>query len=108
LYLGSSTAGINDRLKQHDEWVADEYDDIKIRLGFIREFESWKDNRDPNDCKKLPKEVVEHVKALLIYANQPAYNDRNKSSAERAKGIRIFNSGKSGHLLPEVSHKYHF
>ena len=108
LYIGSSTAGIKERLRQHDEWVADEYDDIKIRLGCIRNFESWKDGQDPNDYTKLPKKIVEHIEALLIYANQPAYNDRNKSSAERAKRIRVFNSEKSGHLLPEVSHKYYF
>ncbi len=75
---------------------------MTVRYGSIREFGGWK-NKKPY---LVEVSVVKKVEALLIYANQPAYNSRNKADAEIAKGIRIFNSGKLGHLLPEVSYRY--
>jgi hypothetical protein len=46
------------------------------------------------------------VEALLIAAHQPAYNSQNKAKVEKAAGMRVFNTGRSGSLLPEVSYRY--
>jgi hypothetical protein len=46
--------------------------------------------------------LVEQVEALLIYAHQPAYNSMSKGSVTVAKGLRILNTGRLGHLLPEI------
>jgi hypothetical protein len=52
------------------------------------------------------KETI-YVEALLIYAYQPAYNTKSKHNpSNQAKGLRIFNTGNVGYLLPEVSYRY--
>jgi hypothetical protein len=50
--------------------------------------------------------LVDRVEALLIYAHQPAYNVMSKSSVDIAKGLTILNTGRLGHLLPEISYLY--
>jgi hypothetical protein len=102
LYIGRTERTPFKRILEHEEWIQDEYDKMTVRYGSIREFGGWK-NKKPY---LVEASFVKKVEALLIYANQPAYNSRNKTDAEIAKGIRIFNSGKLGHLLPEVSYKY--
>ncbi len=106
LYIGSSGRSLKDRLREHEEWLEDEYDKVSLRFGSIGEFKSWKDWDTNQNYPKANENLVRKVEALLIYAHQPSYNDRNKSIAERAKGIRIFNSGRSGQLFPEVSYRY--
>ena len=107
LYIGSSHRDIKRRLRTHEkEWVNEEWGDMRIRLGSIREFKTWKVQETKKGWAKPSKAVIEAIEALLIYSNQPAYNDRNKSDAEVAQGIRIFNTGRLGSISPEISHRY--
>jgi len=107
LYIGRTGRTPFKRILEHEEWIQDEYDKMTVRYGSIREFDGWKnwENRK-KPYRPTEDSVVDKVEALLIYANQPAYNSRNKADATIAEGIRIFNSGKLGHLLPEISYKY--
>jgi hypothetical protein len=107
LYIGRTGRTPFKRILEHEHWIQDEYDRMTVRYGSIRKFGGWKNWENRNTPYPAPEHsIVEAIEALLIYANQPAYNSRNKTDAERAKGIRIFNSGKLGHLLPEVSYNY--
>lgn len=106
LYIGSSHTSVKTRLKEHEWWLDEEWEDTQVRLGSIREFTTWRSQEVKKRWPKPGKMTVEAIEALLIYANQPVYNDRNKSDAKKAKGIRIFNNGRLGQILPEVSHKY--
>lgn len=105
LYIGMTSDGIK-RLDQHNKWVQDEYDNVEFRIGSLGEFVSWEYWDSESDYPKADDDIVKQVEALLIFAQQTAYNTKNKEDAEIAKGLRIFNSGKSGKLLPEVSYKY--
>jgi hypothetical protein len=106
LYLGASHRDIKRRLKTHEkEWIHEEWGDIRIRLGSVREFKTWNAQNAKKGWIKHNRAVIEPIEGLLIYANQPAYNERNKSDAAGAQGIRIFNTGKLGSILPEISHK---
>ena len=67
----------------------------------------WKEWKEPGDYAKASDNLVKKIEALLIYANQPTYNSMNKSDAANSKGLRIFNTGKAGQLLPEISYMYH-
>jgi hypothetical protein len=107
LYIGRTGRTALERILEHEEWIQDEYDKMTVRYGSIGEFDGWKNWEKKKRPYASPLgSIVEAIEALLIYANQPAYNSRNKANAEIAKGVRIFNSGKLGHLLPEVSYKY--
>jgi hypothetical protein len=106
LYIGSTLRTPFERLREHEEWLEDEYDKVSLRFGSVGEFTNWKDWDSDEDYKKANGELVERIEALLIYAHQPAYNQASKSQAMRANGIRIFNSGRLGQLFPEVSYKY--
>jgi hypothetical protein len=107
LYIGQTSKGIKTRLGQHDEWIADEYDEMRVRLGSIGKFSSWDSfgktkTPFPNPCTK----IVEKMERLLIFACQPAYNLANKNDARDAEEIRIFNTGRSGPIFPEISSWY--
>lgn len=107
LYIGQTSKGIKTRLGQHDEWIADEYDEIKVRLGSIAKFSSW----DSFEKSKKPfpnpgRMIIEKIEKLLIFACQPAYNVANKNDARDAEEIRIFNTGRSGPIFPEISSWY--
>ncbi len=107
LYIGRTQRTPFKRILEHEGWIQDEYDKMTVRYGSIREFDGWKNwESRKKPYRAVGDRIIDKVEALLIYANQPAYNSRNKADAAIAKGIRIFNSGKLGHLLPEVSHKY--
>ncbi len=109
LYIGRTKKAPLRRILEHEEWIQEEYDKMTVRYGSIRKYGGWRGSK--NRQQPYPPEhglIVEKIEALLIYANQPAYNSRNKEDAASAKGIRIFNSGKLGHLLPEVSYEYFF
>ena len=114
LYIGSSVGkgserDINTRLKEHSEWIEWEPDKVKIYLGSLGRFSNWKDWEEDEEetYGRADLKLVEMVEALLIYANQPCYNSRNKVSANQARNIRIFNTGRYGQLLPEVSYWYY-
>jgi len=106
LYIGSSSRGVEKRLKDHEEWVEDEYETVHVRLGSVDKFSTWEEWDEDGDYDKADAKLVEQIEALLIYSHAPAYNERNIGQIPRAEGIRIFNSGHLGHLLPEVSYKY--
>jgi hypothetical protein len=108
LYIGSTLRTPFKRLREHEEWIEDEYDKMTFRFGSISEFTTarWEEQEKRRPYPRPKDSVIEAVEALLIYANQPAYNSRNKADAKNAAGIRIFNTGRIGHLLPEVSYKY--
>jgi len=106
LYIGSSVRGLKERLREHEEWLEDEYDKVTLRFGSVGEFTNWKDWDTDDSYTKAKEDLVQRIEALLIYTHQPPYNQINKSQAMKSKGIRIFNSGRSGQLFPEVSYKY--
>jgi hypothetical protein len=107
LYIGQTNHGIKTRLGQHDEWIADEYDEMRVRLGSIAEFSSWgffEKSKKPFPSPDM--KITERIEKLLIFACQPAYNVANKSDAKKAKKIRVFNTGHSGPIFPEISSWY--
>ena len=107
LYIGQTSKGIKTRLGQHDEWIADEYDEMKVRLASITKFTSWKSFEKSEKPFSSPgKKIVESVEKLLIFACQPAYNVANKNDAKEAEEIRIFNTGRCGPIFPEISSWY--
>ena len=107
LYIGKTERDVGVRLSEHGYWTEYECDRINIRVASIGEIESWKDWEEGERYERAPDSDVEGVEALLIYAHQPAYNTRNKESLEKARNIRIFNTGHFGSLLPELSHRYY-
>lgn len=124
LYIGCTEKTVKTRLSDHEAWAEDEYDVINARLGSIGEFESWEQWLELYDeHKKLnavdkthplpfhkktpePIEIISKIEKLLIFASAPAYNGSNKTQATSAKDIRVFNTGKLGSLMPEISSKY--
>jgi hypothetical protein len=108
LYIGK-TEEIRTRFAAHEEWVEEEYDAVTIRVASMGEIFSWEGwdvgNQYPRD--KITSEDISGVEALLIFSHHPGYNQRSKYSMDSAKNIRIFNTGKIGKLLPEVSYRYH-
>jgi hypothetical protein len=107
LYIGRTDVGMSNRLSYHDEWVDDEPDPVSVRVASIGEFTDWKTWEKLSHYPKANPEIVTKVEALLIFAHQPAYNTMGKSSLPQRKGIRIFNTGKCGLLLPELSYLYY-
>ena len=106
LYIGLTSRDMKERLREHKEWINDEYDKVTIRFGSLGEFTTWRDWDTDESYVKPDSNAVERIEALLIYAHYPVYNERNKSQAEKARGIRIFNSGRLGQLFPEISYRY--
>ena len=106
LYIGM-TEDIQTRMAAHEWWVDYEYDPVIVRVASMGEISSWKDWDNSDQYSKANPEDVSKVEALLIYSHHPVYNQRSKSSIGCAKNIRIFNTGKIGKLLPEVSYRYH-
>lgn len=106
LYLGKTSAGIRSRLRSHERWVADEYDSIRVRLASVGRFRGWADWEDGELYPRAPVKVVNGVETLLIHAHQPAYNSQSLGSLKQARGMRVLNTGRIGHLLPEVSYLY--
>jgi len=105
LYIAMTSKGVKKRLKEHAGWISEEYDKVRIRIGSLGKFTSWRDWRK-GDYEEAENSLVEKIEALLIYAHQIVYNKANKEQAENAKGIRIFNSGFLGQLFPEISYRY--
>ena len=107
LYIGRTERNVGVRLSEHAYWIEDECDQINIRVASIGEIESWKGWEEEERYKRAKDADIEAVEALLIYAHQPTYNTKNKEGLEKARGIRVFNTGKFGSLLPEISHRYY-
>jgi hypothetical protein len=109
LYIGLTSRIIGQRLKEHTWWVKELHDQVTVRLGSLDKFTTWEDwERNDDAYDKAPTELVKKIEALLIYAHKPAYNTHSKKSIDIAEGIRIFNTGNYGQLLPEVSYTYYW
>jgi len=106
LYIGM-TKWINNRMRIHKEWLEEEYDVPLIRIASMGEIGSWDGWDEFPRYEKADLNDIKSVEALLIYAHQPIYNRLNKDTVASGKGLRIFNTGKIGSLLPEVSYRYH-
>lgn len=112
LYIGRTEVDLKSRLVSHLPWIKDEFDEMKIKVASVREFSDitdWWNTWDiENPYGPANAELVKDVETLLIYAHQPAYNTQGKNSLNLSKGhVRIFNTGKLGLLLPEVSSTYY-
>jgi hypothetical protein len=106
LYVGQSRSNVRRRLTQHAAWIRDEADTVQVRVASIGRFRSWDEWKSDTPYQRADQATVDAVEALLIAAHQPAYNSQNKAQIGRSAGIRVFNTGRSGSLLPEVSHRY--
>jgi hypothetical protein len=106
LYIGK-TRNIRNRIATHAGWVEGEYEEVSIRLASMGRIRSWNKWDDFDRYPKAHDRDVSGAETLLINAHQPAYNQTSKDSMRSARGIRIFNTGRSGSLLPEVSYRYH-
>lgn len=115
LYIGMTRVGLGSRLASHALWVKEEYDIVTIRAASIGTFStiddwwsSWESNPDRPYKKKAAPALVTDVESLLIYAHTPAYNSQGKSflGLTGDRHVRIFNTGKPGNLLPELSAAY--
>lgn len=107
LYIGMTERGVGIRLFEHSDWIEYEPEQINIRVASMGEIESWEGWEEEDRYERAKRADVEAAEALLIYAHQPAYNTRNKESLEKARGVRVFNTGKYGSLLPEISYRYY-
>ncbi len=108
LYLGKTDCSVKNRCSIHEEWVADEYDTVTIRVASVGPFQGWA-TWDPkkNPSPAPDRKIVEGVESLLLYAFQPTYNGKDKQRLrDEAKGMRIFNTGRVGRFLPELSYLY--
>jgi len=106
LYIGK-TSKVRNRMVAHAGWIEDEYDEVSIRVASLGRITSWKKWNEFERYRKARSRTVTGVEALLINAHQPAYNQTSKDSLGSAKGFRVFNTGRIGSLLPEVSFRYH-
>jgi len=111
LYLGKTTRGPQ-RLIEHMSWIDDEVDECFIRaasIGLWGEPEKWDwgewygDDQEDGTYPRLEDDDLLLIESLLILANQPVYNSSSKNHVSGAKHIRVFNTGRRGDLLPEVS-----
>jgi len=106
LYIGHTERAGGKRLDEHDWWVDDESDECFFKLASIGRFSNW-ETRKKNPKYSPPRsEIIKRIESLLIYAHQPAYNSQGKQELVEFHNIRIFNSGQSAPLLPEVSYRY--
>ncbi|MGE0357197.1 MAG: hypothetical protein AB7P08_09805 [Burkholderiales bacterium] len=107
VYIGKTEQGVKARLDQHEHWTSQEADSVQVYAASIGEFVSWTEAEAKKDYPPPPAADIEAIESLLIFAHQPAYNLMSKQNAERARNYRVFNTGKFGSLLPEVSGLYY-
>jgi hypothetical protein len=112
LYLGMTESTVADRLCGHS-WIGGEYDPVTIKVasigvhaGIDEWWQAWDKTPDDHIYPRAPVDVIRAVETLLIYAHQPAYNTQGKGNLPHQKLFRVFNTGRCGELLPEVSHAY--
>jgi len=104
LYLGMTEQGIRDRMAQHKAWLQDESDPPMVYAAAISEMSCWADIAQKEDYPPPPRDVIEEIESLLIYAHQLAYNLKSKKGGNRhRRDLLVFNTGKRSGLYPEVS-----
>src|SRR5438093_5374193 len=97
LYIGMTETTVAQRLSEHEDWVEDELDAMRIKVASIREYRTWDEwDREWEQLKvgqRYPRAnpgTVKGVEALVIYSNQPAFNSAGKSDlSEAAKDLRL-------------------
>ena len=107
LYIGRTKRFAGERLEEHKRWVEDESGGVTFRVGKIKQFDSWESQEATGSLTPSKWKLVKAIETLLIYAHQPAYNSRGLQEPSEFHRIRVFNSGKFGNLLPEVSYRYY-
>ena len=111
IYIGRSIDPPR-RLSEHERWAALEPDELEVRLASVGEFETW-EAWNEDERPRYPQasiEVVSFVEHLLIYSHQSPYNAKCLKTCPLLSDshARVFNTGRSGPLLPEVStRRYH-
>ena len=106
LYIGK-TKKVRNRMVTHARWIEEEYDEVSIRVASLGEIRNWNNWSKYEQYPPADSRSVTGVEALLINAHQPAYNQTSKESFHSAKGLRVFNTGHIGSLMPEISYRYH-
>ena len=106
LYIGRTRRAGGKRLDEHDWWVEDESDEVFFKLASIGKFTNWEVRGKRPKYSPPSSEIIKRIESLLIYAHQPAYNSQNKQDLTAFYNIRVFNSGQSAPLLPELSYRY--
>ena len=81
---------------------------VKVYVASVGKFESWEKAGHYEIYEALGSNTIKKVESILIFAHQPVYNIRSKKNAEDAKKIRVFNTGRLGSLMPEISGLYYF
>jgi hypothetical protein len=89
LYIGFTTRGLNERLSEHKWWVSDSSDRVSVRYGSVGKFTTWPEWKNTSRPSRADNDTVEKIEALLIYANQPAFNTANKKSVGKAIGHQL-------------------
>jgi hypothetical protein len=107
LYIGRTASFGGKRLNDHNWWVEEESEHVRLYLGSIGEFENWQiwDSIEKYGDQEL--NLVKAIEKLLIHAHQPAYNSSELVELKKFYNIRVFNSGKYATLLPECSYRYY-
>lgn len=104
LYIGMTEQDVTERLRQHDYWMDEErFGESDIYLASIGGFENWVESEKIAIFDPPEREIIGKVESLLIYAHQPVYNTKNRTTAKNSRNIRIFNTGCYGALMPEIS-----
>jgi hypothetical protein len=103
---------IGTQLTGHVGWIKDEFDTMTLKVatvGLFQSVEAWSMTWNPERrYEQADASLVRDVEALLIYALLPAYNTQGKDSLVLEGGpLRIFNTGKLGLILPELSSIYY-
>jgi len=106
LYIGRTQGGVIKCLGHHNWPIKDDCDEIKIRVASVGKFRNWETWKGRDPYPKATLKLVKKIEALLAYSNRPAQSSYNSQQLQAAEGLRLFNTGKFGQLLPEVSHKY--
>ena len=107
VYIGRTEQALPSRVRQHAHWMLLEADPIVIYTATVGPFTTWEAAEKTVEYPPMQNDDIAAVEALLILAHQPAYNTSSKISAESARHYRVFNSGRFGSLLPEVSGLYY-
>ena len=105
-YVGKAVKqSMQKRVTQHDWWANQVY------VASVYKFIDWNKSNDEwsysgaivgeeNDV------VISKIEDLLIFSMAPAYNQRNKNTANNSKLVRIFNTGNHNQLPGEISGFY--
>ena len=105
VYIGKATGRVPARLKKHSSWLEGD-----VYVGTAYKFENWQISEgttfEDKDRVILEDATIQLIEKLMIFSLQPAYNRSNKSTANGASSIRIFNTGRLGDLPTEISGGY--